>query len=55
MKTLIVSSLGEETIQVGKLFKGGNYMRKYGMSIVGGDGNCTTFLQIEQSYISQVL
>ena len=31
MKTLIVSSLGEETIEGGKLFKGGNYMRKYGI------------------------
>ena len=30
MKTLIVSSLGVETIQGGNLFKGGNYTRKYG-------------------------
>ena len=30
MKIWIVSSLGAETIQGWKLFKGGNYMRKYG-------------------------
>ena len=30
MKTWIVSSLGEEIIQGWKLFKGGNYIRKYG-------------------------
>ena len=31
MKIWIVSSLDEETIQGRKLFKGGSYMRKYGI------------------------
>ena len=34
----VVSSLAEETIQVGKLFKGGNYIRKYGMYKLGQVG-----------------
>ena len=32
-----------ETIQGRKLFKGENYMRKYGIQTVGYNGVCTVF------------
>ena len=41
----------EETIQERKLFKGGNYLRKYGMSMVRflGDAVCTSGWNSDQS------
>ena len=50
MKTWIVSSLGAETIQGWKLFKGGNYMRKYGNSLLINSWACPTVSDLSQSY-----